>query len=94
MAPGFIRIDSVDGYVFVVTREAACVSGTLKTMLESESFQESETGRIKLDFTGNVLAKVVDYMYYHLKYDSESSQYDIPPVMALELLVAADWLAM
>lgn len=94
MATGFIRIESADDYVFIVAREAACVSGTLKTMLENESFQESETGRIKLDFTANVLSKVVDYMYYHLKYDSESSQFEVPPVMALELLVAADWLAM
>ena len=35
-APGMVRLISAEGFDFYVDREAACVSNTIKSMLNSE----------------------------------------------------------
>lgn len=93
MAPRYIRLLSSDGFEFVITREAAEVSGTLRNMLNSEQFDEAQTGRVELDMEAYLLKKVCEYFYFNLAYRKDAaSDFDIPPAMALELLVAADFL--
>ncbi len=90
----YVTLISSDGYTFQITREAAMVSGTLKGMLNT-SFQESSTSTIKLhELDSQLLEKVVEYLYYNLKYKDNVNipEFDIPTEMALELLVAADFL--
>jgi transcription elongation factor B subunit 1 len=90
----FITLISNDNFEFIITREAASISGTLRNMLSS-SFRESNEQRIKLyEFNGLLLGKIVEYLYYNLKYRNsvDVPEFDIPEEMALELLDASDFL--
>ena len=45
----YVTLISNDGFEFIVSREAACVAGTIKKMLDPQSnFAEAVTGRCKL----------------------------------------------
>lgn len=91
---GYITLVSRDNFEFIVSEDAACVSGTLRNMLQS-SFKETSERKIKLpEFDGRILSKVVEYCYYNVKYrDSvDVPEFDIPEEMALELLEASDFL--
>jgi transcription elongation factor B subunit 1 len=64
-------------------------------MLSTKTFEEGQTGRVHLDeLSGILLERVCDYLYFNLKYKdvTDVPEFDIPPEMALELLVAADYL--
>lgn len=90
----FVRLISSDGFQFIVEKEVCLVSGTLRGMLQT-SFQESETNTIKLhELDSILLGKVVEYLFYNYKYKDEVDvpDFNIPTEMALELLVAADFL--
>lgn len=94
----YVKLMSGDGFKFIISKEAAQVSGTLNNMLSS-SFSEGINGEIKLpEIDGVVLAKVVEYLYYNLNNrdvsnsTGEISEFNIPTEMALEVLVAADFL--
>lgn len=90
----YCTLVSSDGFSFTITREAASVSGTLKGMLSS-GFSEASTGRVKLESIPAVLLeKVCEYLYFHLKYKDSKDvpKFNIEPELALNLLVAADFL--
>ncbi|KAL6719402.1 elongin C [Lecanora helva] len=92
----YVTLVSSDDFEFIVTREAACVSGTIKQSLDPRSaFAEAVTGRVKLStINGVVLEKVCEYLYYNLKHKDQKDVPDmeIPPELCLELLMAADYL--
>lgn len=92
--PQYIQLESSDGFQFVITKEAAMVSGMLRSMLNSEQFEESQTGRLRLDLEAAIVEKVCDYLCYSLKYQASegAANFSVPPALALELLVAADYL--
>jgi transcription elongation factor B subunit 1 len=93
--PEFVTLISSDGYSYVISREAAMVSGTLSGMLGSSSFEEARSGKVRLvNMNGVLLEKICEYLCYNLKYRNKSDvpDFDVPPEMALELLVAADFL--
>lgn len=90
----YVTLISSDGFSFTVTKEAASTSGTLKNMI-SDTFEEGMTNTIKLhDIDGSILEKVVEYLYYNQKYKNcvDVPEFYVPTEMALELLVAADFL--
>ncbi|KAH8601228.1 putative Elongin-C [Bisporella sp. PMI_857] len=98
-APGeskYVTLISSDGFEFVILREAAYVSGTIRRMLDPKSgFMESATGRCTFtEITGVVLEKVAEYFYYNYKNRNQEdvTDFDIPPELCLELLMAADFL--
>lgn len=94
MPPEYITLVSSDGFEFIIRKKAAMVSGTLKNMLSS-TFRETEERKIKLqEMDGRLLGKVVEYLYYNLKYRGvdDIPEFNIPTEMALELLVASDFL--
>ncbi|CAM9024231.1 unnamed protein product [Wickerhamomyces anomalus] len=94
MPTEYITLVSSDGFEFIIRKKAAMVSGTLKNMLSS-TFRETEERKIKLqEMDGRLLGKVVEYLYYNLKYrgDDDIPEFNIPTEMALELLVASDFL--
>lgn len=92
----YVTLISSDGFEFIVSRDAACVAGTIKKMLDPQSsFAESISGRCTLGtINGVVLEKVCEYLYYNLKHKDEKDVPDmeIPPELCLELLMAADYL--
>lgn len=92
----YVKLVSSDGFEFVVLREVAIISPTLASMLDEKfEFRESKLNRISLPEIDSVLLqKVVDYFYYHYKYKNSDTvpEFEIPTEMALELLVAADYL--
>ncbi|QLL34772.1 hypothetical protein HG536_0H01470 [Torulaspora globosa] len=92
-----VRLISNDNTEIEISREAASISSTLKSMLEGP-FKESD-GRIELPtFDSKVLQKVVEYLEYNLQYHDAADdiedipEFEIPTEMALELLLAADYL--
>ncbi|AXA49446.1 transcription elongation factor B, polypeptide 1 [Malassezia restricta] len=96
----WVTLLSDDGYKFIIDREWAMLSGTIRTMLSTDDggFSEAESGICTLQIRGQVLEKVVEYLQWHARY-SHQSQYPIkefeskiPPELALELLMAADFL--
>lgn len=82
---------------FPISREAALVSPTLRIMLEGP-FKENEDHIELSSIDSAVLKKVVEYLEYNLEHkevDREQEQvpeFEIPTEMALELLLAADYL--
>ncbi|KAI4103200.1 MAG: hypothetical protein L6R37_003955 [Teloschistes peruensis] len=115
----YVTLISNDGFEYVILREAACVAGTIKKMLDPKSnFIEASTGRCVISqYPGIVLEKVCEYLYYNLKYrdigttDADANanaegkassgggggkgegipDMDIPPLLCMELLMAADF---
>lgn len=90
----YITLVSSDGFEFIIAKDAAMVSGTLKNMLSS-TFRETEERKIKLqEMDGRLLGKVVEYLHYNIKYRDavDVPEFNIPTEMALELLVASDFL--
>ncbi|KAK7207269.1 BTB/POZ protein [Myxozyma melibiosi] len=91
----FVLLVSSDGYKFSISRKAAMVSGTLQRMFEGAGL-ESQSNRVILkDINGVLLEKVCEYLCYNLKHQNNPGnipEFEIPPEMALELLVASDFL--
>lgn len=97
MSSRYITLYNDEGYEFVVSRDAAQISSFLRPMISGDSnFQETATNRIPLqDMAPELAEKVCEYFHYHLKNKDKVGdipEFDIPPEMALELLVAADYL--
>lgn len=89
-----VTLISGDGFKFVLEKDVALESGTLSKMLTGE-FEEATRGKVELgSIDGAVLEKVVEYLHYHAKYKDiiDAPEFDVPTEMALELLVAADYL--
>jgi transcription elongation factor B subunit 1 len=70
-------------------------SETMKAMLEG-GFSESENNVVRFpEIQGPILEKVVEYLYYKDKYRKSTGQipeFVIEPEIALELLVASNYL--
>ncbi|KAK9471861.1 BTB/POZ protein [Dipodascopsis tothii] len=93
----YVRLVSSDGFEFAIMRSAAMISGTLRGMLsESSHFVEAKRNRVVLsNINGILLEKVCEYLYYNLKHQNNPGnipEFDVPPEMVLELLVASDFL--
>ncbi len=90
---------SKDGYEFIIPRNIALVSGTLKALLTSRGQWRERAGPIPTinleTISGPVLEKVIEYFFYKVRYNNTP-----PPVPAfpleldslVPLLVAANYL--
>mmetsp|Transcript_29637 Transcript_29637/g.40932 ORF Transcript_29637/g.40932 Transcript_29637/m.40932 type:complete len:108 (-) Transcript_29637:58-381(-) len=91
-----VKLVSGDGSIFIVHKKAALISQTIKSMIEEGAFIESQEGLINFrEIPGPILEKVCQYWYYKLKFanvTSEIPEFKIEPDMALELLMAANYL--
>jgi transcription elongation factor B subunit 1 len=113
----YVKLISSDGHEFIVKREHALMSGTIKAMLSGPGqFAENETNEIHFReiplvpmfgkwliteymyyffFSSHVLQKVCMYFTYKARYTNSSTEipeFPIPPQIALELLMAANFL--
>lgn len=97
---GKVKLISGDDFVFIVDEDAARVSTTIRGMLDSEGeFQETKSRTVHLrEISSRALEKCCQYFYYRLRYSNVPSksipQFDVPPELALELLMASNYLDM
>lgn len=93
-----VRLVSQDGFAFVLDRDCALGSMTIKNMLSAQlGFSESVTSEIRFgEIRGRVLDKVCQYLCYKHKFQgrpaSDAAAFNVPHEMALELLLASDYL--
>lgn len=92
--PDIIKIKSAEGHEFFISRHCAMVSGTIKAMLSGQ-FAESRGEICFPEITGVILEKVIQYMYYKVRYSNSTQripEFNIEPELSLELLVASGYL--
>ena len=79
----YVTLVSAEGFDFVIERRCANVSGTIRAMLVT--FPEIST---------RVLEKVIEYFHYKVRYShsSEMPEFKVEPEIALELLMASNFL--
>ncbi|KAJ2919443.1 hypothetical protein MD484_g1022, partial [Candolleomyces efflorescens] len=86
-ANDWVRIDSNDGFSYIVRRKVAQASGTMNNMLDPHG-------------AGIVTEKLVEYMCFKSHYQTVGPKEDIPvqemqeripPEIVLEVLLAADY---
>ncbi|KJE94675.1 hypothetical protein CAOG_05287 [Capsaspora owczarzaki ATCC 30864] len=91
----YVKIISADNFVFIVSKRCATVSNTIKSML-SGNFVEKKNNEVHCrEIPSGILEKVCKYFYYkvrHTNSTSETPEFDIEPEIAIELLMAANFL--
>lgn len=84
-------------FIILVKREHALTSGTIKAMLSGPGqFAENEANEVNFrEIPSHVLQKVCMYFTYKVRYTNSSTEipeFPIAPEIALELLMAANFL--
>ncbi|CAM9111841.1 unnamed protein product, partial [Choristocarpus tenellus] len=91
----FVRLISAEGAEFWVERKCAMVSGTIKAML-SGGFGEASSGKVCFaEISTPILEKVIQFVYYKVRHTNSATRipdFPIEPELALELLMAANFL--
>merc|ERR1711966_424023 len=93
--PAVVKLISSEGHEFIVERDAAMVSGTIKNMLSAPGMFVESSGEIKFpEINAVVLEKICQYFHYKLKFTNSTQQsipeFSIEPEIALELLMASN----
>ncbi|KZT53616.1 POZ domain-containing protein [Calocera cornea HHB12733] len=97
---GWVKLISEDGFTFILPEKAAQTSGFFKSTLNSTvGFQESETKVIRCGERAAVLETVVEYLVFKAEFGNTAAKNAIPDFtkripagLALEILMAADFL--
>jgi transcription elongation factor B subunit 1 len=98
----WIRITSEEGFSFMIRRKVANTSGTLKNMIlgGSGAFSEGNTKVCHIQERPIIVEKMCEYMTFKAHYEKAGPKEEIPvqefmdripPEIALELLLAADY---
>jgi transcription elongation factor B subunit 1 len=89
-----VKLISAEGHEFFIDRRCAMVSGTIKAMLSGQ-FAESR-GEVRFpEIPGVILERVIQYLYYKVRYTNSSQRipnFNVEPEIALELLMASNYL--
>uniref|UniRef100_A0A1I7T7C3 Elongin-C n=1 Tax=Caenorhabditis tropicalis TaxID=1561998 RepID=A0A1I7T7C3_9PELO len=93
----YVKLVSSDEHEFIIKRELALTSGTIRAMLSGPGvYQENESNIVYFrEIPSHVLQKVCQYFAYKVRYThaaTEIPEFPIPPEVALELLMAANFL--
>ncbi|CAI2349640.1 unnamed protein product [Caenorhabditis sp. 36 PRJEB53466] len=93
----YVKLVSSDDHEFIIKRELALTSGTIRAMLSGPGvYQENESNVVYFrEIPSHVLQKVCQYFAYKVRYThaaTEIPEFPIPPEVALELLMAANFL--
>ncbi|CAJ0565440.1 unnamed protein product, partial [Mesorhabditis spiculigera] len=93
----YVKLVSSDGHEFFVKRDNALISGTIKAMLSGPgTFTENEANEVIFrEIPSHVLVKVCNYFAYKTRYTNSAAEipeFSIEPDVALELLMAANFL--
>ncbi|ONK76873.1 uncharacterized protein A4U43_C02F740 [Asparagus officinalis] len=90
-----VKLISAEGFEFVVSKEAAMVSQTIRNMLTSPGgFAEAQHGEVTFpEITAPILEKICQYFYWSLQFASgKETEFHIEPELTLELMMAANYL--
>ncbi|XP_044504686.1 elongin-C-like [Mangifera indica] len=90
-----VKLISAEGFEFVIDKEAAMVSQTIRNMLTSPgSFAETQDGKVTFpEISTTILEKICQYFYWHLQYArGKETDFHIEPEITLELMMAANYL--
>ncbi|CAO4368555.1 Protein CBR-ELC-1 [Caenorhabditis briggsae] len=93
----YVKLVSSDNHEFIIKRELALTSGTIRAMLSGPGvYAENESNVVYFrEIPSHVLQKVCQYFAYKVRYThaaTEIPEFPIPPEVALELLMAANFL--
>ncbi|KAL1926273.1 hypothetical protein VTP01DRAFT_5970 [Rhizomucor pusillus] len=93
----YVKLISSDGFEFIIHREAAMRSGTIKNMLVGPAqFKESIENEIPFrDIKATILEIVCRYLYYKWQYEGSVTEipvFKVDPEVVLETLMTADFL--
>ncbi|VDK73375.1 unnamed protein product [Cylicostephanus goldi] len=93
----FVKLVSSDGHQFFIKKTLASISGTIKAMLSGPGqYSENESNEVNFrEIPSHVLQKVCQYFSYKDRYTSSATEipeFNITPEVALELLMAANFL--
>ncbi|KAF8586750.1 POZ domain-containing protein, partial [Ramaria rubella] len=85
----WVKLRSDDGFAFIVPRKATTASG----------FSEAQSNTCQLSLRAVVTEKVLEYLVFKVQYEKAGPKEEIPdfterivPELALEMLMAADYL--
>ncbi|VDN56786.1 unnamed protein product [Dracunculus medinensis] len=99
----YVKLISSDNHEFIIKKDFAMISGTIKAMLSGPgTFAENESNEVHfkeiplVEFSrSHVLQKVCQYFAYKVRYTNSTTEipeFSIAPEVALELLMAANFL--
>ncbi|XP_011404749.2 PREDICTED: transcription elongation factor B polypeptide 1 [Amphimedon queenslandica] len=93
----YVKLIASDGHEFIIKRDHALTSGTVKALLSGPGqFEESESNEVNFrEIPSHILAKVCQYFTYKVRYTNSSTEIPEFPIareIALELLMAANFL--
>nr|CAD2173664.1 unnamed protein product [Meloidogyne enterolobii] len=93
----YVKLVSSDGHEFFVRKEHALISHTIRAMLSGPGqYAENETNEVNFrEIPSHVLQKVCHYFAYKTKYTNSATEipeFHVAPELALELLMAANFL--
>ncbi|XP_044481598.1 elongin-C-like [Mangifera indica] len=90
-----VKLISAEGCEFMIDKEAAMVSQTIRNMLTSPgSFAETQDGKVTFpEISTTILEKICQYFYWSLQYArGKETEFHIEPELTLELMMAANYL--
>ncbi|KAG6607274.1 Elongin-C, partial [Cucurbita argyrosperma subsp. argyrosperma] len=90
-----VKLISAEGFEFVIHKDAAMVSQTIRNMLTSPgNFAESQHREVTFpEISTPILEKICQYFYWHLQFASgKETEFPIEPELTLELMMAANYL--
>ncbi|KAG8496433.1 hypothetical protein CXB51_007535 [Gossypium anomalum] len=99
-----VKLISTDEMEFVIDKDAAMVSQTIRNMLTSPGpidnwvflggFAETELGEVTFpEISAVILEKICQYFYWALQYSrGKETEFHIEPELTLELMMAANYL--
>ncbi|KAI6243943.1 Elongin-C [Aphelenchoides fujianensis] len=92
-----VKLISSDGHEFIVRRDLALTSRTIQAMLSGPGqYTENESNEVTFrEIPSHVLRKVCHYFAYKVRFTNSATEipeFQITPEVALELLMAANFL--
>ncbi|KAH0997420.1 hypothetical protein GBA52_021284 [Prunus armeniaca] len=87
-----VKLISAEGFEFVIHKDAAMVSQTIRNMLTSPgSFAETEHGEVTFpEISTTILEKICKYFYWNLQYARfRFSPSAFPPILLIIIFAAS-----
>merc|ERR1711871_1353408 len=93
--PKMVRLITKEGDVFLIEKEVAMVSGTIKNMLSAPGMALESSGEMPFPMiTSPVMDKICEYFHNKKKHKSTGSapEFNVEPEIAVDVMMAANYL--